>query len=66
MFPEIDVPPRGVCKSWSSMREAYMLTTGASSQYGITDLQDLAYDAILARLAPANIVEEAFSRFFAR
>lgn len=58
MFPEIDVPPRGVCEYWS-MHEGYMLTTGASSQYGITDLQDLAYDAILARL-------EAFSRFFSR
>ncbi|OJT12245.1 hypothetical protein TRAPUB_11233 [Trametes pubescens] len=37
-----------------------------AESYDIPGLQDLAYDAILARLTPANIVEEAFSRFFAR
>ncbi len=35
-------------------------------QYGMSDLQDLAYDGIVSRLKPENIVEEAFSSFFAR
>ncbi|KAI0831704.1 hypothetical protein BC628DRAFT_1311282 [Trametes gibbosa] len=34
--------------------------------YGMPRLQDLAYDAILAQLSPTNIVDEAFSQFFAR
>ncbi|KAI8999047.1 hypothetical protein BD414DRAFT_476823 [Trametes punicea] len=34
--------------------------------YGMSELQQMAYDAILERLSPDNIVEEAFSRFFAR
>ncbi|KAL1947412.1 hypothetical protein VTO73DRAFT_14373 [Trametes versicolor] len=64
-----------------SQRQFSMLTAGGSTKaplcspksmyrlaesYGITNLQDFAYNAILARLTPANIVEEAFSRFFAR
>lgn len=35
-------------------------------QYGITELQDLAYDEVISQLRPENIVEEAFSSFFAR
>ncbi|KAI1784245.1 hypothetical protein LXA43DRAFT_229845 [Ganoderma leucocontextum] len=34
--------------------------------YGITKLQDLAYDEIISQLNPQNIVPEAFSSFFAR
>ncbi|EJF62646.1 hypothetical protein DICSQDRAFT_57708 [Dichomitus squalens LYAD-421 SS1] len=34
--------------------------------YGISKLQDLAYDAIVSQLGPQNIVTEAFSSFFAR
>ncbi|KAI0781384.1 hypothetical protein BD413DRAFT_462698 [Trametes elegans] len=34
--------------------------------YGLTALQNLAYDAIVSRLTPANIVEEAFSTFYWR
>ncbi|KAI0694155.1 hypothetical protein C8T65DRAFT_667072 [Cerioporus squamosus] len=37
-----------------------------AESYGMTDLQDLAYDAIVSRLKPENIVQEAFSSFFAR
>ncbi|KAI8999048.1 hypothetical protein BD414DRAFT_143015 [Trametes punicea] len=33
--------------------------------YCIAELQGYAYAAIIARLTPANIVQEAFSRFFA-
>ncbi len=35
-------------------------------QYGMTELQDLAYDGIVSRLTPEIIVAEAFSSFFAR
>ncbi|KAI0648313.1 hypothetical protein C8Q79DRAFT_954819 [Trametes meyenii] len=34
--------------------------------YGITQLQDHAYNTIVAGLTPVNIVKEAFSPFFAR
>ncbi|KAI0806908.1 hypothetical protein C8Q74DRAFT_1188125 [Fomes fomentarius] len=34
--------------------------------YGMSELQTLAYQEIVLRLTPANIVEEAFSSFFAR
>ncbi|KAI0373268.1 hypothetical protein BV20DRAFT_1119317 [Pilatotrama ljubarskyi] len=34
--------------------------------YGITTLQSTAYDAIMSRVTPVNVVEEAFSSFFAR
>ena len=34
-----------------------------SQQYGIVDLQALAFDAIQSRLSPKNIVQEVFSRF---
>ncbi|RDX52740.1 hypothetical protein OH76DRAFT_123004 [Lentinus brumalis] len=37
-----------------------------AESYGMSDLQDLAYDGIVSRLKPENIVEEAFSSFFAR
>lgn len=35
-------------------------------QYGIADLQALAFDAIQSRLSPKNIVQEVFSRFTSR
>ncbi|KAI9056947.1 hypothetical protein FKP32DRAFT_1598832 [Trametes sanguinea] len=34
--------------------------------YGMPELQQMAYDAILDSLTPENIVEEAFSSFFSR
>ncbi|KAI0781362.1 hypothetical protein BD413DRAFT_504804 [Trametes elegans] len=37
-----------------------------AESYGIIKLQEAAYTAIVERLTPANIVEEGFSRFFAR
>ncbi|KAI0648312.1 hypothetical protein C8Q79DRAFT_567910 [Trametes meyenii] len=43
-----------------------LLVTHTNPQYGMTKLQGLAYDAIVARLTLTNVVEEAFSRFFAR
>lgn len=35
-------------------------------QYGMSELQNLAYQEIVLCLTPKNIVEEAFSSFFAR
>ncbi|KAI0747614.1 hypothetical protein C8Q80DRAFT_686169 [Daedaleopsis nitida] len=37
-----------------------------AESYGIHELQDLAYKEIVSHLRPENIVEEAFSSFFAR
>ncbi|KAI1784244.1 hypothetical protein LXA43DRAFT_229962 [Ganoderma leucocontextum] len=34
--------------------------------YGLTELQDFAYNEIISQLSPENILEEAFSSFFAR
>ena len=41
-------------------------TLAESRQYGIPDLQALAFDAIQSWLSPKNIVQEVFSRFTSR
>ncbi|KAH9915800.1 uncharacterized protein BXZ73DRAFT_17941, partial [Epithele typhae] len=49
-------PPKCSPKSMYRLAEAY----------GISDLQGHAYQEIISRLKPENIVEEAFTSFFAR
>ena len=36
------------------------------AQYGMTELQGKAYNEIVSRLTPQNVVQEAFSSFFSR